>query len=113
MKIWHNPRCSKSREGLAYLKDLNLNFEIFEYMKDEIDPEELAEIIESSDQPLDDFIRKYETTYKELGLQDKELTVKEFAELAAKYPKLLQRPIVMHNGKAVVARPTNKIDEIL
>lgn len=112
-KIWHNPRCSKSRQGLEYLKEKKGAVEIFEYMKEKIDPSELAEIIKSSEQPLSDFVRTNEPEFKQLGLKTDELTVEKFAELAARHPKLLQRPIVVKGGKAVVARPTDKINEIM
>lgn len=113
VKIWHNTRCTKSRQGLCYLEDRKLDVEIFEYLKEAIDPKELAEIINNSEHPLDDFIRKNEAEYKSLGLKDKNLSVEEFAEIAAKHPKLLQRPIVIKNNKAVIARPTEKIEELL
>jgi len=70
-------------------------------------------MIKRSDQPLEDFIRSNESEYTELGLKGKKLTVEEFAQIAAKHPKLLQRPIIIKDGKAVVARPISKIDELL
>ncbi len=113
IKIWHNPRCSKSRMGLEYLNEKQCAFDVFEYTKDEIDADELAAIIKSSDQPLADFIRSNEKEYKELGLQDRELTAESFAAIAAKHPKLLQRPIIIKDGKAVIARPASRIDKLL
>jgi arsenate reductase len=111
--IWHNPRCRKSREGLEYLKGKGIEFEIFEYLKEGFQPEELARIIRNSGQPLKEFIRTNEKEYRELGLKGRELTVEEFAAIASKYPKLLQRPIVVRGNRAVLARPPEKIDEIL
>lgn len=113
IKIWHNPRCSKSRMGLEYLNEKQYNVDIFEYSRDEIDPKELAAIIKSSEQPLADFIRSNEKEYKELGLQQQTLTAESFAEIAAKHPRLLQRPIIIKDGKAIIARPASKIDELL
>ncbi|MCH8872954.1 arsenate reductase (glutaredoxin) [candidate division KSB1 bacterium] len=113
IKIWHNPRCSKSRQGMEYLNEQNCDLEIMEYMKVEIEPDELADVIKMSDQPLQDFIRSNEPEYAELGLKDKNLTIEEFAQIAAKHPRLLQRPIIIKDGKAVVARPISKIDELL
>lgn len=113
VKIWHNPRCSKSRQGLEHLREKIGQFEIYEYMKEKIAPDELAKIIEMSGQSLEDFVRTSEPEYKELGLKDKKLTVKEFANIAAKHPRLLQRPIIIKGNKAVLARPAEKIDEIL
>jgi len=113
IRIWHNPRCSKSRQGLEYLTERGCEVDIFEYSTDEIDAAELAHIIEMSDQPLVDFIRTGEPEYRELGVDEKTITVREFAEIAARHPKLLQRPIVIKDGKAIIARPTDRIDGIL
>lgn len=113
VKIWHNPRCSKSRQGMQYLNEKKCDLDIYEYMQEKIDPEELARVIKMSDHPLDDFIRKGEAEYKELGLANKDLTVEEFAKIASEHPRLLQRPIVLKDDKAIIARPTEKIDEIL
>ncbi len=113
MKIWHNPRCRKSREGLQYLQDKNIQPEIIDYTKDGFDPTELARVIKLSGEPLENFIRKNEKEYKELGLKDRNLSIEEFARIAAEHPKLLQRPIVESRGKAVLARPASRIDEIL
>ena len=113
VKIWHNPRCSKSRQGVEYLNDQDCDLEIMEYMKEEIDSTELAEVIKMSDQPLGDFIRSSEPEFAALGLKGKNMTIEEFAQIAAKHPRLLQRPIIIKDGKAVIARPTSKIDELL
>lgn len=113
IKIWHNPRCSKSRQGLEYLTESKCDLEIFEYTKEQIDPAELAKVIKMSDQPLEDFVRTNEAEYADLGLKDKTLTIEQFAEIAAKHPKLLQRPIIIKNGRAIIARPTSKIAELL
>ncbi len=113
IKIWHNPSCSKSRQGLQHLQDLKCEIDVFEYPKMKIDPDELTRLIENSDCALGDFIRTNEREYRELGLSERELTAREFAELAAKHPRLLQRPIVIKDGKAFIARTTDRIEEIL
>jgi len=113
IKIWHNPRCRKSREGLQYLQDKGIEPDIYEYLKSGIETNELIEIINKTGQPLKDFIRTQEADYKTLGLKGKDLTVEEFAKHASDYPKILQRPIIIKGNKAVLARPANKIDEIL
>ncbi len=113
VKIWYNPRCRKSREGLKYLQERGVEVEIYDYLKEGIDPDELARVIKMSGQPLSDFIRKQEKEYKELGLRGKELTVEEFARIASEHPKLLERPIVVKGNKAVLARPAEKAAEVL
>lgn len=113
VKIWHNPRCRKSREGLEFLKSKGIEPEVFNYLQESFSPDELADLIRKSGQPLKDFIRTNEKEYKELGLKGKDLTIEEFAEIASKHPKLLQRPIVINGEKVVLARPAEKIEEIL
>lgn len=113
VKIWHNPRCSKSGQGLAYLQDKGCDVDVFEYTHGKIDPAELARVIKASDHPLEDFIRTNEKEYRELGLKGRRLTVEEFAEIAATHPKLLQRPIVIKDGKAIIARSASMIDDLL
>lgn len=113
VKIWHNPRCRKSREGLEYLQAKGIEPEIFNYLQSPIDAGELARLITKSGQPLKEFIRSNEKEFKELGLKGKELSVEEFAGIAAENPKLLQRPIVINRDKVVLARPAEKIEEIL
>lgn len=113
IKIWHNPRCRKSREGLQYLRDKGIEPEIYDYLKQGIEVDELARVIKISGQPVTDFIRTNEADYKELGLKGKELSIEEFAQIAAKHPKLLQRPIVVKGNKAVLGQPADKIEDIL
>ena len=112
IKIWHNPRCRKSREGIQYLQDKGIKPEIYEYLKSGIETNELVEIIIKSGQPLKDFIRTQEADYKILGLKEKDLTIEEFSKIAMDYPKLLQRPIVIKGEKAVLGLPADRIEEI-
>ena len=111
--IWHNPRCRKSRAGLVYLEGKGVDFSIYPYLKEGIDPAALARIIELSGEPVSTFIRTQEAIYRELGLKGKTFSAMEFADLAAKHPKLLQRPIVISGEKVVLAQPPERIDEIL
>ncbi len=113
VKIWHNPRCRKSREGLQYLKDKGIKPEIYDYIKEGIVADELEKVIKMTGQPVKDFIRTNEAEYKELYLKGEELSVEEFAQIAAKHPKLLQRPIVISGNNAVLGQPATKINEIL
>jgi arsenate reductase len=113
IQIWHNSRCSKSRQGLAFLKERNLDPEIIDYMKKGINENELAKAIEKSNTPLEEFIRTNERDFKLLGLEIENLTPQSFAEIAVKHPRLLQRPIIVTEEKAVIGRPTDKISEVL
>ena len=107
--IYHNTRCSKSREALELLKDNGIKPYIFEYLKTPLNYEELKSL--SSHFEFKDFVRKSEAVFKELGLSidDKEGVLKAMV----KEPKLMQRPIVYHDGKAVIGRPTNNVFKLL
>lgn len=113
IKIYHNPRCSKSREGVNFLKQRQINFEIVEYLKSNIDKEELTSIITKLglDSPLE-LIRKNEKIWKE-NFKDKALTNQELIEAMIENPKLIQRPIIVNSDKAIIGRPTTAIENIL
>ncbi|NOX36680.1 MAG: arsenate reductase (glutaredoxin) [Calditrichaeota bacterium] len=110
--IWHNPRCRKSREGLNYLKEKGIEPVIFDYLKEGIPADELADLIKKSGLPVEAFIRSNEKEYRELGLKGKSLTAEEFARIAANHPRLLQRPIVVYGDRVVLARPASEIDKL-
>jgi arsenate reductase (glutaredoxin) len=112
LKIYHNPRCSKSRKGLEYLQTKNSEFEIVEYMKDGLSSEQIKEILLKSNLKPTDIIRTHEELYiKEL--KDKKFTDEEWIEIIVENPKLLQRPIIIGKHKAVFAQPAEKLDELL
>jgi len=99
--FYHNPRCSKSREALALLNEKGYHPVVIEYLKTPLTLEELRDL--SSFFTLKEFVRTNEKAYKEMGLSlDNEERV---LEAMVQEPKLMQRPIVMHNGNAIIARP--------
>ncbi len=110
--IWHNPRCRKSREGLNYLREKGIEPVIYEYLKEGIAANELADLIRRSGLPVEAFIRTNEKPYRELGLRGRSLSPEEFARIAANHPKLLQRPIVIYRDRVVLARPASEIDKL-
>lgn len=112
MKIYHNPRCSKSRNGLKYLEDKGCNFEVVKYLDEGIDEKELADIIAKTGRPVFDFVRTQEQVYKD-EFKGKDLSDKEWIKVLAENPKLLQRPIVINGDKAVLGNPPEDIDKIL
>lgn len=114
IKVWHNNRCGKSREAIKYLEEKNLEYEIFEYLKEPLTSDDIKNIITLL--KIDDIremLRSKETVYKENNLQNELLNTDEIIELIIQNPKLIERPIVINNEKAVIARPYTKIDEIL
>lgn len=112
MKIYHNPRCSKSREGLAILNDLADNFETILYLENPISESELTEIIKLLDISPIDLVRKNEAIWKS-NFKGKDLNDQEIITAMVTNPKLIERPIVINNGKAVVGRPPELIKSIL
>ena len=112
MKIYHNPRCSKSRQGLAILEASNFNFETIKYLETPITETELKEIIQLLGIAPIDLVRKNEAIWKE-NFKGKSLNDNEIVEAMVENPKLIERPIVINNGKAVIGRPPGIIKTIL
>ena len=110
-KLFHNPRCSKSRSALCLLEDKNMVFDIVEYLKDSPSKQDIVEILQKLKMDAKDPIRKGEPDFKE-NFKGKELTENEWIEAMIQYPKLIERPIVILGDKAVIARPTEKINEL-
>lgn len=110
--IYHNPRCSKSREGLQMLELLNQPFTIVKYLNEPLSKEELTEIIRKLGIAPIDLVRQKETVWKE-AYKNKQLTDEQIIDAMLMHPALIERPIVVHKGKAVIARPADKIKEIL
>jgi len=112
MKIYHNPRCSKSREGLQILNDSNMNFEIIDYLKTPPTLTELQEIIKLLGIKPIDLVRKNEAIWKE-NFKGENLSDDAVTRAMIDFPKLIERPIVINNGKAVVGRPPQIIKTII
>lgn len=112
MKIYHNPRCSKSRQGLQILNDSQMNFEIVDYLKTPPTLKELQEIIKLLGCKPIDLVRKNEAIWKE-NFKGKNLSDSAVTRAMVDFPKLIERPIVINNGKAVVGRPPEIIKTII
>lgn len=112
IKIYHNPRCSKSRQGVKYLEDKGLDFEVIQYLKDEFTADELKEVIQKLNIKPIELVRTKETIWKE-NFKDLELSDDQIIQAMVENPRLIERPIVVNKDKAVVARPTENIDQVL
>ncbi len=112
MKIYHNPRCTKSRQGLALLKESGSDFEVIEYLKNPLSQEDLKGILKKLNIPAIDLVRKNEAIWKE-QFKNKNLSEEAIIEAMVSNPKLIERPIVEKGDSAVIGRPTEKINEIL
>lgn len=110
--IYHNPRCSKSRAGVEYLESKGKEFEIIKYLDQNLSEDELKDLIKKLGIEPIELVRKNEAIWKE-NYKDKDLSDDEIIKAMAENPKLIERPIIVNGEKAVVARPTEKIDEVL
>lgn len=102
---YHNPRCSKSRQTVHLLQEHGANVEIIEYLKTPPSFEELSAIIQKLGMVPRDLMRKKESAYKDNNLDDLTLDSETLIKTMIKHPLLIERPIVMANGKAVIGRP--------
>ncbi len=107
--IYHNPRWSKSREAVQLLKENGFEPEIVEYLKHPLSISELRSIAQMLDLRPKDFIRKTEQDFKNLNLQKYMNNDEELFSAMEAYPKLIERPIVVKNGKAIMGRPPENV----
>ena len=113
MKIYHNPRCGKSRQTLALIEDAGIEPEVIEYLKTPPTAEELDAILKKLKIEPQELMRKGEAIYKELNLAERELTRDEAIAVMLEHPKLIERPIVVQGRKAVPGRPPENVKELL
>jgi arsenate reductase (glutaredoxin) len=111
-KIYHNPRCRKSREGLGYLKSKMHEFEVVDYMKQGLNSENIHELLLKTNLKPIELVRKQEGLYKK-DLKGKSFTDEEWIKIICENPKLLIRPIVVGKHKAVFGDPVENIDVML
>ncbi|WP_411896158.1 arsenate reductase (glutaredoxin) [Winogradskyella sp. A2] len=110
--IYHNPRCRKSREGLAIIESTGKPFSIVNYLDEKLNVSELKDIIEKLEIKPIELVRKNEAIWKS-DFKGKSLTDTEIVEAMITNPKLIERPIVVNGSKAVVGRPPEMINEII
>jgi arsenate reductase (glutaredoxin) len=112
LKIYHNPRCKKSREGLAYLQSKTSDFQIIEYLKNGLTLDQLKEILLKTSLKPKDLVRTEEMVFKR-ELKGKKFTDAEWIDIIIENPKLLKRPVVVGKHKAILAQPAEEIDKIV
>ena len=112
IKIYHNPMCKKSRAGLKYLEDKGVEFEIVEYLKNPLTEEELKDILIKMNIGPSEIIRTQEEIYRK-QFKGKNFTHDEWVKILIENPKLIKRPIVIKNYKAVWADPPENLDNML
>lgn len=109
VKIYHNPRCSKSRQTLQLLQEKNIEIEIIEYLKTPPTAAELSDILQKLAVEPRALMRKNETEYKATGMDNIELSRNDLIKGMVASPKLIERPIVLANDKAVIGRPPESV----
>lgn len=112
IEIYHNPRCSKSRQGLAILEDSNKAFDVVKYLDDVPDEKTIKAVISKLGIKPMELVRKNEAIWKS-DYKGKTLSDTQIIEAMVKHPKLIERPIVINGDKAVVGRPPESILTII
>lgn len=112
IKIYHNPRCTKSREGLSEIEILNQPFEIIKYLDYPLTKVELIDILKKLNYKPIELVRTKEKIWIET-FKGKKLSDDDIIDIMLNNPKLIERPIIVNGDKAVVARPKEKIKEII
>ena len=112
MKLYHNPRCSKSRQALSFLQENAITFDIILYMKDSLSYKELVRLLRKLKMTPIDLIRKNESIWKDVFL-GKEMNEEELVNAMILYPKLMVRPLFESENEAIVAFPTANIKDLL
>lgn len=111
--IWHNPRCSKSRQTLKLLTDRGMAPAIVEYLKTPPDPADLRNALEKLGMAPRDLMRRKEPAYKAEGLDDGNLPDDALIQAMHDHPVLIERPVVFSRGKAALGRPPERVLDIL
>lgn len=112
IKIYHNPRCRKSREGLQILETSGKKFEVRKYLEDIPTKDELRHILECLGISAENLVRKNESIWKE-KYRNRLMTDEEILDAMIENPKLIERPIVIKNNKAVIGRPPEIIEKMI
>jgi len=113
IRIFHNPRCSKSRATLALLQEQGIDPDITLYLQDPPDADEVRAILKLLGLEARQLMRKGEAEYGDLGLADESLSQDQLIEAMVNTPRLIERPIVLANGRAAIGRPPESVLDIL
>ena len=111
--IYHNPRCSKSRQTLELLEKENIDINIIKYLETPPSSEVLEKVITFLDKEPRELMRKNEKEYKENDMANEKLSRAELIALMHKFPKVIERPIVVYGDKAAIGRPPESVLDIL
>ena len=112
MKIYHNPRCRKSREGIKYLESKKINFEVIDYIKNNLSSKQIRNILKKLQLKPIELVRKNEAIWKE-KYKGKDFTDDQLIRILSNEPKLIERPIIVSEKLGVIGRPAENIDKLL
>ena len=111
--IYHNPNCGSSKNALAALREQGVDLEVVEYLKNPPDRATLERIVAALEDPVGDLVRK-DSLFAKLGLDASEYTEPEpVIELLLDHKALMQRPVIVKGGRAIIGRPTSRVKELL
>ena len=113
LTVYEKRTCTTCRNLARLLEDRGIDFARVDYHVEPLPREKIAELVAKTGRPARELMRRKEPVYAELGLADRELGDDEAIDLMAEHPQLLERPVVERGGRAVLARPVERIDELL
>ncbi|GAB2198161.1 arsenate reductase (glutaredoxin) [Sessilibacter sp. MAH4] len=113
MKIYHNPRCSKSRNTLQIIEEAGIEPEVILYLQTPPSAEDIKDLLSKLGMSARDLLRKGEDDYKANNLSDESLSEDQLIQFMVQYPKLIERPIVVKGNKAVLGRPPENVQALL
>jgi arsenate reductase (glutaredoxin) len=108
--LYHNPKCSTSNHALGVVQDLGADVEVVQYLKTPPDRATLQRIVEQLDDPIEDLVRK-DANFEKLGLSADDYVgnPKAVVDVLVEHPQLLQRPLLVRGGKAIIGRPKDRV----
>lgn len=112
IQIWHNPRCSKSRNAMTLLEEKGINADVVKYLESTPTKEQLTDVLKKLNMSAKELLRTGEDVYKELNLKD-ENDEEKLIDIMVENPILIERPIIIKDDKAVIARPIENLEELL
>ncbi|BAK73131.1 MAG: arsenate reductase (glutaredoxin) [Arcobacter sp.] len=112
IQIWHNPKCSKSRNAMTLLEEKGINANIVKYLETSPSKEQLKDVLKKLNMKASELLRTGEDIYKELNLKNV-IDEEQLIEIMVEHPILIERPIIIKGDKAVIARPIEKLEELL
>ena len=112
-KIFHNPRCSKSRQALQILQDNNCDIEIINYLETDLNASLIKDVLHKLSLKPRDILRTSEQDYKDNNLKEDNFSDDDLIDYMIKHPKLIERPIVIKGYRAVLGRPPENVLELI